>query len=185
MNTSIKLSNGNTIDYRIVNDTFYATKITFGDGKSEDYKTSEKLINAIERCRSNGHRIRIWYGDRETGRSWNEEYDVMGRVGRSCGQIKEPLLIANSRSYGGGAILIGSVIRVDDIAERKTLYQHDNFHIEKMSIEKAGPDLAKDGYTSAVMMIQDNDAISNVANFKSEESAKRWVAFMNGERYSK
>jgi hypothetical protein len=63
--------------------------------------TNEKVVDILERCRDEGHRIRIVYGDIETGKSWEECHDIEGKVGRSTGSIKIPLLIHNKRSRGG------------------------------------------------------------------------------------
>ena len=37
----------------------------------------------------------------------------------------------------------------------------------------------------AVMCTKDNGAVSNVANFKTENQANRWIDFMNGASYRK
>lgn len=179
-----KLSNGNTIYYVERNGMFFSVGIFLGnEGRLEVYNNvNERLMDILSNARNYGYRIRIWYGDRQTGRSWNEEYDVTGRVGRTTGNIKIPILIHNKRSWGGGAILVGSVVRVDDIEDKRTLWKLPNFHVEKLTIEKSS--VNKD-YPFSVMQTQDNGAISNVANFKTEIQAKKWIDFMEGKRYCK
>lgn len=140
----------------------------------------ENFIKLFSRCIHSG-RYRIWYGDRETGRSWNEEYSVTGTVGRTCRIFKEPILLANCRSCFGEAILVGSLIRVDDITSHRTLWKVSNFHVEKLYLETTG----SENYPYAVMQLKDNGAVSNIANFKTENQAKRWIDFMNGRRYCK
>ena len=105
----------------------------------------------------------------------------MGRIGRTTGVIKIPILVYNSRCYGGPAILVGSIIRIDDIEDKRTLWKVSNFHVEPMEIKTTDD---KD-YPYSVMQHKDDGTIQNIANFKKEDSAKRWVDFMLGKRYCK
>ncbi len=180
-------SNGDTFTYRVEDSgAAYEIKRVLHDGTVEEFpQVNDSLIQVLEQCRNYKNRVRIWYGDIKTGRSWNEEYDVTGTIGRSSGNIQIPLLINNRRSFGGGALLTACLIRIDDITSHRTLWKVDNFHVEKMRIELPSPELREDGYVASVMMEKDSGAIENVANFKNEDSAKRWIQFMNGERYSK
>ena len=179
-----ELGNGNTIYYVERNGVDFEVGIYLGDKKTlEVYNQVDySLMDILNSVRHSKHRIRIWYGDKDTGRSWNEEYSVTGTVGRTCGIFKEPILLSNCRSCFGGAILVGSLIRVDDITSHRTLWKVSNFHVEKMSIEHRSE---KTDYPYAVMCTKDNGAISNIANFKTEIQAKRWIDFMNGASYRK
>lgn len=179
-----KLSNGNTLYYVEREGMYFEVGIFLGrENKLETYdNVNEALMSLIVRAWKYKFRIRVFYGDIHTGRSWNEEYDVMGTIGRTTGSIKVPILLHNKRSRGGGALLLSSVIRVDDIEDKKTLWKLNNFHVEKMTIEKRSKST---DYPFAVMQAQDNGAISNVANFKTEGKAKKWIDFMEGKRYSK
>lgn len=179
-----ELGNGNTAYY--VN--FAGTDIEVGlyvknEDKLEVFdNVDDKLVSILLQYRGSKERLRLFYGDIHTGRSWNEEYDVMGSIGRTGGNFKIPILLNNSRSYGGGAILISALVRIDEISTHRTLWQVPNFHVEKLSVQHIP--VNKD-YPYAVMQLKDNGAISNVANFKTEDQANRWIDFMNGKRYSK
>jgi hypothetical protein len=70
-------------------------------------------------------RIIVDYGDIKTGKSWGETYDVSGYVGRSTGSIKVPLLVHNSRSLGGGAMLDHCILTVKTSAGKQLLYKID------------------------------------------------------------
>lgn len=179
-----KLSNGNTLYYVEREGMYFEVGIFLGDkNKLEVFSNvSEELMNIILRAYKYKFRIRVFYGDIHTGRSWNEEYDVMGKIGRTCGNIKIPILLRRKDSYYGGALLLSSVIRIDDIEDKRTLWKLPNFHVEKMTIEKRS---VSTDYPFAVMQTQDNGAIRNEANFKTEEKAKKWIDFMEGKRYSK
>lgn len=178
------LSNGNTqyfVEYQGTD--FEVARKLHADSEHEEKlevynHIDENFIKKIASCIHSG-RYRIWYGDKDTGRSWNETYDVTGEIGRTGGHFKIPILLHDRRSIGGGAILLGSVIRIDDTATRQTIWKHENFHVEKMVIEKR----ASEDYPFAVMCIKDSGAVSNEANFKTEKQAERWIDFQNGKRY--
>ncbi len=106
-----KLSNGNIIEYKIINGTTYHKE------------TSEEVINVLEQSRMNKKRIILDYGDTKTGRSWNEIYDITGYIGRSTGKIKIPLLIYNSRSIGGSSILDHCIIGIYTSKGKNPLYK--------------------------------------------------------------
>ena len=184
-NVIIKLDNGNTQHYRMVENTGFEVQLDLKSGEIEDYSgtVNDRLINVILRYINNRKRVRVWYGDTKTGRSWNEEYDVTGYIGRSGGSLHVPLLVNNSRSFGGGALSVGCIIRIDDIESHSTVWKVDNFHVEEMKL------VYKEGekYPYMVMQKKDGEAdfTHNIANFKSEKSALRYMQFMTGERYNK
>lgn len=128
----------------------------------------QKLIN---RLIHSGETVRIFHGDRKTGRSWMEENDVIGRVGRSTGTLKIPLLVSEQDNYGG-ALLEDSIIRVIRCSDGKNLYRHPGFHVPPMQIvEKEHPQYAASVLVEGVV----------AARFKSYGKACHWVAFMAGE----
>lgn len=158
-----KLSNGNTIRYQqLENGTCYHAE------------TPEAVVRALENARLNDWRIRVFYGDTVTGRSWMDECDTMGTVGRSCGRIKIPLLIKSRRSMGGGALLDHFIIKIT--ADHSLVYEHPKFNMPEMKVVESHVP----GYTAGVDF--DN---SRQANFKTKAQAERYVAFMRGERNCK
>lgn len=139
-------------------------------------KTSESVKTAITKAYNSGERVRVWYGDTVTGEAWLEEYDVCGTIERSGGEVKIPLLVKNSRSYGGGALLDKAIVRIDSIASRHTIYKHPTFNAGNFvecvpTSEDYLEAVSKDGET--------------VAQFKKPGQAAKWIAFMTGKRYSK
>lgn len=178
-----KLDNGNTLYYVERGGMYFDVGIYLGKEKRlEVYdRVNESLMMVICSACTYHSRVRIWYGDRDSGRSWNEEYDVVGRIGRTTGKIKIPILVYNSRCYGGPAISVGSIIRIDDIEDKRTLWKVSNFHVEPMEIKTTDD---RD-YPYSVMQNKDDGTIQNIANFKKEEQAKRWIDFMIGKRYCK
>ena len=142
-------------------------------------ETSDKVKECIEHCYNSKLRIRIWYGDTNTGMSWLEEYDVTGTIGRSTGQQKIPLLIKNNRSSGGGGILCHCIIRIDVIGSRRTIYEHPLFYVPTLGVY---PNLDEDTKTDYPFIVLKYGTIQ--AKFKSRTSAYNYIDFMTGERYS-
>ncbi len=164
-----KLSNGNTIQYhQLDNGTCYNVKTPVG------------VVEELEKSRLSGVRIRVFYGDQETGRCWMEENNTIGTVGQSTGRIKIPLLIKTKRSFGGGAILDSDIvkitIKIHGVVIPQIVYEHPNFHMPKMEIVKSHVPRYEWGV---------NIEYCREANFTKRSCAERYIAFMRGERNSK
>ncbi len=142
-------------------------------------ETSDKVKECIEYCYNSKLRIRIWYGDADTGESWLEEYDTMGTIGRSTGQQKRPLLIKNSCSNGGGGILCHCIIRIDVISSKRTIYKHPLFYVPTLGVY---PNLDEDTKTKYPFIVLKYGTIQ--ARFKSRTSAYNYIDFMTGDRYT-
>src|SRR3990172_10334999 len=80
--------------------------------------------------------VRLFYGDKETGRDWGEEYDITGTVGRSTGTEPIFLLINNKRCYGGPAILTDSIVRM--FVDRREVYVHPLYNQPEYMIKNDG-----------------------------------------------
>jgi hypothetical protein len=103
-------------EYTVVNDTSYILG------------TPVRLIMLMEKLRQDRTRIRIVYGDPLTGIAWVDAVPERGRIGRSTGNSKIPLLVKTSRSLGGGAILTDKILQVYSSPEGKLLYDHKACH---------------------------------------------------------
>ena len=91
--------------YVVKNDTYYS------EGTSPD------MVNILERLRNEKKRVTFRFGDPKTGKDWGEDNDITGRIGRSTGQIKIPLLIHNRRSMGGGGLLSANIVKIIESKE--------------------------------------------------------------------
>ena len=129
--------------------------------------TPEDVIKRLEDARINRYRLRLFFGDTKAGRDWGEENDTMGRVGRSTGRIKVPLLLRTRRSSGGGAILDHCIVKI--MRGRRTVYEMPGYKPPDFRV--VGKMVFWDEQTSA--------------EFKTEAAARRYVAFMKGERHTK
>lgn len=117
MDTVTATINGKIKEYQLVNNTAY------------HIDTPMEVIRILEYYRQDRtERLHLCYGDTETGRDWNEIYDVDGYIGRSTGRIKIPLLVHNSRSMGGGAILDHCIVKIQTARGKITLYEHPTYY---------------------------------------------------------
>lgn len=118
---TINHKNGSASVYKLIEGD-KPMKIAYKNGTPND------IINIIERCRKNRIRVILDFGDTQTGRSWNEEHDICGYIGLSKGnQAYFPILLYNSRSYGGGDILTHCIVKISESKDKKVLYQHPKY----------------------------------------------------------
>ena len=96
------------------------------DGVSFSQETNESVINILLDAMKHKDRIRIFFGDAESGTDWCETLDTMGTIGLSCGIAKIPLLIHSVRSMGGVAILTDSIVKIT--RNKKVIYKHPNYN---------------------------------------------------------
>lgn len=146
------------------------------DGTSYHAVTPNEVIRVLEYTRLNRTRLHISLGETEgpnAGRDWLEEFETHGYVGRSMGPVKVPLLIANRRSTGGGAILDHCIVRIRESAGGRVLYQHPGYHHGNLEIRrKAEPLTLQDNRVLTVDVLRDGEPH---AAFENVEKARRWV----------
>jgi hypothetical protein len=111
------------------------------DGTFYHLETPKRVVDVLESCRRSGRRIRLYYGKTDpdspdVGLDWEEQFDITGKLGRSTGTIRIPILLHNSRSTGGGAILDHCIVRIT--SSRKgglDLYRHPQYHTDAKKVE--------------------------------------------------
>lgn len=108
--------------------------------------TPDPVIAILEDARNRQSRLRLYYGNRETGRDWNDENDVLGYIGRSMGPIRAPLLIKTRASRGGFAILTAHIVRIQSARDKRVLWEHATYHSLPFAL---GPSV-HDGFVEAV-----------------------------------
>lgn len=122
MNTlTIDHKNGNLSTYQLIKDENnlpLAYRI----------KTSNEVIKVLEHCRRNRIRVKINYGNVETGKSWNEENDTIGYISMCKGyEARFPILVYNERAYGGGSLLDDCILKITESKGGRILYQSEKF----------------------------------------------------------
>ncbi len=152
--------------YKIVNGTSYHTD------------TPDDVVRVLEDARKSRTRLHISLGETnnsrgKVGRDWLEEFDTHGYIGRSIGPVKVPLLLANRRSIGGGAILDHCIVRIRESAGGQVLYQHPDYHHGYLEIrQKVEPVTLSDGRVLTVDVLRDGELH---ASFVDIAQARRWV----------
>ena len=104
-------------EYKQVNDTCY------------DTRTPDDLIKILEELRLRRVRVHFCLGNTETGEDWQEEFMVTGRIGRSTGTCKIPLVIYNERSYGGPALMDDCIVAIFTTKGKYPYYKHPLYHV--------------------------------------------------------
>jgi hypothetical protein len=139
--------------------------------------TPQGVRNAILNARQFDRRIRIYYGDTLTGKPWLEENNITGKIGRSTGPEKIPLLINNSRSLGGGAILDHCIVAIQTTDDKRFVYRHVDFELPKLSlvIDETMPELPFCVYHENKLQ----------ARFDYRNKAERYIGFITGKKMSK
>lgn len=91
-------------------------------------RTPQIVMDIINRYHRSNERLLFSYGDPNTGKDWEERYDVEGYIGRTTGSMPISILLYNSRSIGGSAILTDHVVRIRLARGKKVLYEHPLYH---------------------------------------------------------
>jgi hypothetical protein len=136
-------------------------------------KTDPVVKHVIEEYLRSQRPVRIFYGDTDTGKVWLEEHDVYGRIGRSTGFLKIPLMIVGNSS-GGCGLLDACIVRIVDGESKREVYRHPKYQEPKFEIHR---ELVSQGYVAAVYV---DGALH--AQFKKPGQAENWIAYMKGER---
>ena len=97
------------------------------DGTYYDIRTNVEVVRILESLRASQQRVAFIYGDATTGRAWGDV--ELGRIGRSTGTKKIPLVIHNIASTGGGSLLDACVIGIrESRAPHRWLYKHPKYN---------------------------------------------------------
>ena len=148
------------------------------NGTSYDSRTPDTVVNILENVRHSKQRIRLHYGNVQTGQDWHDEHDVRGTIGRSTGSVKIPLLIANSRSMGGPSVLDHCIVGIRTTGKNgKWLYRHPTYKAKRFHITES--DKSED-YPFLVFAL-DGEANTLVARFKTSKQAERYTANVTGQ----
>ena len=136
-----------------------------------DPGTCPEVIKALESCRKTRCQVRLVYGDTKSGQSWFDEFDVVGRIGRSTGWLKVPLLIEAGEA-GGAAILTACLLRIIDWQSGAALYTHSSYRAPDLRLVPTGDVSQPWG------VAHQRDEL---ARFGDIGKASAYLAFMRGE----
>jgi hypothetical protein len=152
-----------------------ADKYKVVGGTSYHKETPDEVVRALETARNTGSRVKLYYGDVKTGRDWHEEYDTVGTVGRSTGEIKIPLLIKTGRSLGGGGILDHCIVKIKDTRTGHVIYQNPKYKAPVIEIVPSD----MEGYSHNTMI--DGELHGRHKTLRSAEMLKAKMMEKGGE----
>jgi hypothetical protein len=135
-----------------------------------DPGTQPEAAKVLEAARKCGRQLRLILGDTATGAPWLEEHDVVGRIGRSTGSLKVPLLI-EAGQCGGSAILCARILAVIAWDSGDVLYRHAAYREADLGIQPS--DVADLPWN----VVRDEEV---VARFQDIAKACAYLAFMRG-----
>lgn len=144
-----------------------------------DARTAAGVQKALETAIRSKDQMRVFTGDTLTGRDWMEEYDTIGRIGRSGGAMKVPLLVPRGDS-GGPALLTHCIVRIFNVTKGIEVYRHPKYHTPKMELVEAASYDKAEGYTHCVKRQNKDGEMETCGNFESPAKAGHWLAFMEG-----
>lgn len=127
-----------------------------------------RCFNAMVKAYSNQKRVRIYYGDQDTGVVWPEEHNTMGYIAKSTGKLHAFILVYNHWSLGGDAIAPRTVVGIQDVKTKQFLYKNEKFYNPRYYVEP-------------------NECIVRVNNKKHAQcetytEAVNLASFLNGDR---
>jgi len=105
-----------------------------------DPRTPDDLCALLCSLNHTRARVVLVYGDVETGEMWESATPERGRIGRSTGTSKIPLLVRTSRSFGGEAVLDHCILQMRESQGGKVLYQRKGITLHHKE-EKELPEL--------------------------------------------
>ena len=136
------------------------------DGVSFSQETKESVINILLDAMKHKDRIRIFFGDAESGTDWLDDYCTVGTIGLSHGPVKIPLIIQSIRSNGGCAISTDWIVKIT--RNKKVIYQHPNYNCDI----KIDGDYLVDSNGKKIMKFWSKD----------ENKMQRFFEFLKGTR---
>lgn len=151
-------------EYKVVNGTSY------------DPRTPDEVIAVLENARQNNQRLHISLGytdEKDIGLDWLEEFMSYGYIGRSTGKVKIPLLIHNSRSTSGPALLDHCIVRIRTSAGGRVLWSHPNYHHGKMTIHTKP--IPVEYLPKDVLQVEIRRDNKTHARFRDMPAARRWI----------
>ena len=85
----------------------------------------EQLLKSLYESHT---RVILHYGDTQTGKDWDEVYDIEGYIRKSTGEKPIYILVNNTRAIGGTAILTDAIVKIETSKGRIELYKHSKYH---------------------------------------------------------
>lgn len=134
--------------------------------------THKKVKSVLDRYIESGDPIRIFYGNEQTGEDWLEEFGAIGKISRSFGPLRIPLMLLED-DIGGLPISSENIVKLVDVNTGDILWKHKKYHLPELRIVES--DHQKKEYNYNVLA----DGQLH-ASFSDYYKAAAFVAFISG-----
>ena len=138
------------------------------DGTYYDARAEDSVIGMLDTLRKLRTVVILSYGDKKDGRQWLEENDITGRVGRSWGPVKMPLIVKNG-SIGGSHILDHCLVRIRNKKTGGVIWQHKTWYLPTFHWR-----LTEEVNTAKYLPLEVLAYGNVVARFRDLKTAKQW-----------
>jgi len=123
------------------------------------------VTEILDRCRKDGTRVTVSYAG-DDGVDWLEEFDTTGTVDVSVGPMQVPIMLPNSRSVGGCAILVDRVARIRESSGGRELYRRENYRQPTLTVRHGNE-------AGLPVEVWNGDRVH--ARFKTEQAMLAWA----------
>lgn len=133
------------------------------------------IASALSAAHTEGLRLRLFYGYRETGLDSLALKDTHGLVGASRNKdgVGFPILLPNVSSVSGPEIPVADILRI--VSDNKVLYSHPKWHVPDLNVHHP-----RNGGAVQVIVAGRPDIV--VATAPDAAKAMNIVKFLRGER---
>lgn len=138
-----------------------------------DLRTSGVVKAVLEAVCLSGQRIRLFYGDPQSGRAWPRDRHLVGILGHTEGAMLMPALFFSKQATKGNPVLAHEIVRIMDVTSRADLYRHPHYHLPAMTITP---------FIQGVFQVAVRADGVVVRRFKTSEEAQVWIEFVRGDR---
>lgn len=135
----------------------------------------EPLRNALASSRACGRKVRLYYGNPDSGECSLATTNNIGWIGRTSGAaLPYPMLMTSVEAKAGLRIFDSGVVRVQDLdSSGMVIYEHPNYHLPEMSVAEM-PD-------ACVVVVLSN---TQRLQFEGNEHYARWTKYMRGGHHN-
>jgi len=137
-----------------------------------DEQTPQRVRKILEDARKNSETLRLFYGDRISGKDWLQLHHVIGKIDRNKGMMSLPVIISDDKTRI--PIEDAAIIRIVRLDDNQELYRHGGYH--QPEIELTRDDDVHWGHPIQVLVDGQPKA-----QFKDIGKAALWVAFLCGD----
>lgn len=129
-----------------------------------------EVARILTNAHRSGVRLRLFFGDPQTGEDWMEEFGTVGTVGCTTG-VPSPILVANKSCLGGSLISCEKVLKIT--CDKQVLWQASNYYLPQLFVIPTA---------SGDFLVTKCNVKVPLLVFGSRHGADNYIAFLQGRR---